>query len=391
MTDVLYLAWRYLRFNAWRTALLTGAITLILALPAALHVLVGQAAGTLTDRAERTPILVGAQGSPVDLVLSALYFRTPTVTPIAYRQVEELAAARLGTAIPLHLRFTTASRRIVGTTPEYFAFRALEVRDGRPFAILGEAVVGARAAVDLGVDVGDAVVSTPAGAFDVAGAFPLRMRVVGILAPTRSPDDDAVFVDLKTAWVIEGIGHGHDEVAGQGTDTPPGGEEGAVAADPLLLPYTEITPENLASFHFHGDVGSYPVDAVVMVPAGAREGVVLRGRYPEGEGPVQAIVPLAVVDGLVETMFSVRNAALLVSAGLAVATIATCGLVFALTFRLRRGELETMRRIGAPSGTLRAILSVEAGTVVAAAALLAACLTLLVARFGDAALRLAVG
>ncbi len=52
MSDVLYLAWRYLRFNRGKTAVLIGSISLILFLPAALQVVVREAAQALTARAD---------------------------------------------------------------------------------------------------------------------------------------------------------------------------------------------------------------------------------------------------------------------------------------------------------------------------------------------------
>ena len=48
--------------------------------------------------------------------------------------------------------------------------------------------------------------------WDLAGDYPLKMKVVGILAASNSADDGAVFVDLKTQWVIEGFGHGHQDL-----------------------------------------------------------------------------------------------------------------------------------------------------------------------------------
>ena len=39
------------------------------------------------------------------------------------------------------------------------------------------------------------------------------MRVTGVLAATGTADDEAVFADIKTAWLIEGLAHGHDDVA----------------------------------------------------------------------------------------------------------------------------------------------------------------------------------
>lgn len=388
MRDILHLAWCYLRFNRWKTVLLTASITLILFLPAALNVMVSRASDMLTYRAESTPLLAGVRGSTVDLALAALYFREPSIGPMQYGHIEELSATGLGRVIPLHLRFTAGDHRIVGTSLDYFDLRGLELHDGRRFALLGEAVIGADVATRMGIRVGDAVISTPAGAFDVAGSFPLRMNVVGVLAPTGSPDDDAVFVDLKTAWVIEGIGHGHDDVTPDtGTET----EGGVIVADPSVLPYTEITPENLHTFHFHGDQSSWPVDAAIVIPTDTRAGVMLRGRFPEGEGEVQIVTPLAVVEDLVETMFSVRDAALIVAIGLGLATVLTTGLVVALSLRIRRRELDTMRRIGAPVGRIRGMLALEIGGILIAATISAAVLTALASRFGGIILRIVTG
>ena len=53
------------------------------------------------------------------------------------------------------------------------------------------------------------------GVFDLAGVYPLRMRVVGVLEPSHTPDDGAVFVDLKTTWSIQGLGQVHQPPDGQ--------------------------------------------------------------------------------------------------------------------------------------------------------------------------------
>jgi len=389
MTDILYLAWRYLRFNRGKTAVLIASISLILFLPAALQVVVREAARSLTARADATPLLVGAPGSAVDLTLAALYFREPSLEPSTYREVEAVVATGLATAIPLHLRYEAKGHRIVGTTPDYFDFRGLEVEEGRRFAILGECVLGAEAARSLSAEVGGSVLSTPAGAFDVAGSFPLKMHVVGVLAPAQTPDDDAVFVDLKTAWVISGLAHGHQDMAAPGSASGVlERQEDNIVANASVLSYTEITPDNIDSFHFHGDPSGFPVDAVVAVPRDRKSGVVLRGRYAEEGKAVQMVVPRAVVDDLVATMFSVRDAVFAVSVGLGIATVATAILVFALSIRLRRRELETMRKIGASRGRMRAVLASEVLLVVAASMAIAAGLTAVVSRFGGVVLRL---
>jgi putative ABC transport system permease protein len=388
VNDVLYLAWRYLRFNRGKTAVLVASISLILFLPAGLHVVVREASKSLTARADATPLLVGAAGSAVDLTLAALYFRSPAIEPVTAAEVERVAASGLAMAIPLHLRHQAGGHRIVGTSTDYLDFRGLELAAGRRFAILGECVLGAGVARGLDLGPGAHLVSTPAGAFDVAGSFPLKMAVVGVLEPTGTPDDDAVLVDIKTAWVIAGLAHGHQDV------TDPAAAAGVlsrdddnVVANASVLSYTEITPENIDSFHFHGDPSSFPVDAVIAVPRDRRSAVMLRGRFAELAEPVQMVVPRQVVDDLVETMFSVRDAVVLVSVGLGAATLATAALVVALSIRLRRRELETMRRIGASPGRMRAILASEVVLVVVAGVIIAAALTAAVSRFGGVVLR----
>ena len=389
MNDVLFLAWRYLRFNRGKTAVLIGSISLILFLPAALQVVVKETARTLTARADATPLLLGARGSAVDLTLGALYFREPTLDPTTFDESERIAGSDLAAAIPLNLRYEVRGHRIVGTTLDYLDFRGLEIMVGRRFAMLGECILGHDAARDLGVGVGDHVLSTPTSAFDVAGSFPLKMPVVGVLAPTGTPDDDAVFADLKTTWVIAGLAHGHQDVtAPEASSGVLSRTEDNVVANASVLSYTEITADNIDSFHFHGDPGGFPVDAVLAVPGDRKSGVVLRGRYQELDQPVQMVVPRAVVDDLVETMFSVRNAMLAVSLGLGLATIATAALVFALSVRLRRREIETMRKIGAPRRRIRAVLAGEVLLVVVASITTAAVLTVIVSRFGGLLLRM---
>lgn len=91
MRDVLFLAWRYLRFNRGKTAVLVASISLILFLPAALQVVVREGARRLTARADSSPLLVGSAGSAVDLTLAALYFREPSLEAMTYAEVGRLA------------------------------------------------------------------------------------------------------------------------------------------------------------------------------------------------------------------------------------------------------------------------------------------------------------
>ena len=383
MNHILYLAWKYLRFNRGKTLVLVGSISLILFLPAGLHVLVEQGSKTLTARAQTTPLLLGPMGSAADIMLSSLYFKEPTLPSLTFDQVGRIRDTGLARGIPLHMRYTVEEQRIVGTTLDYFDFRELILAQGRQMTLLGECVLGAEAARALNISVGEAVISTPAGAFDVAGTFPLKMPVVGILKPTGNADDQAVFVDLKTSWVISGLAHGHMDVTQPNMETGVlKREKGNVVANASVLSYTEITPDNMDSFHFHGDPGQFPVDAVIVVPQDRKAGVLLRGRY-QIEAGVQMLVPLTVIRDLLDTVFVVRDYVVLAGVGVAGAAFVIMALVFALSIRLRKREIETIRKIGGARQRLTAILCAEIAIVVGTGIGLAALLTSIVSRYGD--------
>ena len=388
MSGPLYLAWRYLVFHRWKTVVLVAALTLILFLPVGLRVLVRQGAERLVARAVATPLLVGAPGSPTELVLSSLYFESDVQETLPYSEAARIRDTGLAEAIPLHVRFRVRDQPIVGTTPEYFAFRGLHAVDGRFAAVLGEAVLGDRAARDLGVAVGDHVISSPESLFDIAGVYPLRMPVVGVLAPSDSPDDDAVFVDVKTAWVIQGLGHGHEDLSRP--EAAPGvleREGNVVIGNAAVVQYNEITAENIDSFHFHGDPSRFPLTAVIAVPRDEKASALLQGRYQEVPG-VRMVRPEVVMGDLLATVFTVERYVVAGAVGVGLATLATVVLVFLLSLRQRARERETLEKIGAAPRAIRVLMASEAVFVLLVAGAMALTLTWLAGRFGPEAARL---
>jgi putative ABC transport system permease protein len=386
--EALYLAWRYVAYHRVKAAILIASITLIVFLPVGLNVLVGQSADELTSRAEATPLLVGAKGSPLELALNSLYFEADLPARTTHAEATRIDESSLARAIPLYVRFRARDHPIVGTTIDYFDFRGLRVATGRQMAVLGECVLGAQAARELGVQPGGSVVSSPESVFDIAGVYPLKMQVVGVLERAFTPDDRAVFVDLKTAWVIEGLGHGHQDLAQpQAAGAVLEREGNTIRANASLVQYNEITPENRDSFHFHGGVDDFPITAVIAVPNDEKSGVILLGRYQGEEERSQIVRPTVVIRELLDTVFTVRSfvvaGILLVSA----ATLATAALVLLLSLRLRRREIETLVKIGGSRGRVAFLVLSEAVIVVLVGAALAGGLTLLTQRFGAAAIR----
>ena len=388
MRDVLYLAWRYLAYHKIKTAILVASIMLIVFLPVGLNVIVGQSAEELTSRAEATPLLVGAKGSPLELVLSSLYFDANQPELTTYAESLRVGESELATPIPLYVRFRSRDSPIVGTTLDYFDFRGLTLAEGRPMAVLGESVLGSRVAEELGVGVGDTVVSSPESVFDLAGVYPLKMTVVGVLAPSYTVDDEAIFVDIKTTWVIQGLVHGHQDLAAPEAAAGVLKREGdTITANASVVQYNEITPDNVDSFHFHGDMSDYPISAVIAAPKDQKSGTILMGRYEGDDDPSQIVQPTTVMNELLDTILTIQGFIVAAILLVAAATLATAALVIMLSLRLRRREIETMNKIGGSRLTIGALLVSEVVAVVVIGVILAGVLTLVTHQFGAGLIR----
>jgi len=391
MIDVLYLAWRYLVFNRWKTTILVLAVTLIAFLPVGLNLLVEQSAAQLTARANSTPLLIGAKGSPLELALNSLYFDGAVPPDLSYAEMASIHGTGLATVIPLNVRFRVQNQPIVGTTLDYFAFRELGFATGRQMTTLGEAVLGATAARKLGVGVGGTVISAPETVFDLAGIYPLKMQVVGVLEPTMTADDSAVFVDLKTSWVMQGLGHGHQDLqSAEAAAAVISADSSEIVVNASVVQYNQITPENVESFHFHGTESSFPLTAMLAVPRDRKSGVLLRGRFEGDEFASQVLEPREVIGELLGTVLTIRQFIVFAVSIVGLATLATVVLVFLLSLRLRQRERLTLFKIGSPARLTGAILMAEVIGVMAVSAALAAALLLLTRQYGADVIRVLI-
>ena len=363
-SGLVFLGMRYVQRNRGKVTLLIAAFTLVWLLPLSIGLLVKRAETQLRARAVETPLLLGKTGSALELTFNGLYFTKPAIATLPYRQVEEVRESGLAEAIPLYARFSASGYRIVGTSLEYFDFRGLEYAEGRPLLRLGECVIGATVAEREGLKEGDSLISSPETLFDLAGVYPLKMKVVGILAPSATPDDGAVFVDPKTTWIIEGLGHGHVEAAESSADQQLKADDSeAVKLNASVVQYNEVTPENAASFHFHGEIGDNPFTSIIVIPNDAKSQAIIKGRYATSEA-LQLISPEEEMDELFATVFGVQQLVLWLLGVVGAATLLIGGLVFLLSHRLRREEFGHLRRIGADTATLRALIAFEAGFVI---------------------------
>lgn len=371
MRGALFLALAWLKAHPGRTLLIVACVASILLVPLAVDGMVAGYARELTTRARSTPLVVGAPGSRFDLVLAALHFRGRLPRPTTQAELETLQADPALEALPLHVGHTARGLPVVGTTPDYHRLRGLAATRGTLPLRLGEATLGSQAAETLGLGAGGRLLTDLSGLIGFGLKQPLKLRVVGVLAPTGTPDDRAVFVDLKTAWILDGIGHLH-----AGADTAAPGQvlrrdpASGVVLDASIPEATEITPENAASFHIHEEPLKLPITAILVLPRDERAATIVKGRY-RVSATAQILDPTEVVDELLGQVFEAKaffDAFALLVGG---ATALLLGLVVLLTLRLRRGELETLARIGASRARVAGTFALEWLVMLGAAAALA--------------------
>ena len=360
LSAALRLASRYVLRHRVQSLLLCLALGSAMALPMAVRVLAKTVEQEMQRRAASTPQVLGAKGSALDLLLSALYFRRQPLEPMKLRQAEEVRESGLAEVVPMHVRFHAQGAPIVGVEFGYFDFRGLRPAAGSFFTRLGDCVVGARLAAERGIKPGDSVFSSPEQVFDIAGVYPLKMRVMGVLAAVGSPDDHAIFVDLKTAWLIEGRSHGHDDLAAAEVLKK---EEANLVGNAAVRMFNEVTEKNIGGFHFHGEISDYPISSAIVIPHDAKSEAILTGRHQDPRGGLQLMRPTDELNTILSTLFRVEGAVVLGLIFVGCAAGAIAFIVFALSFQMRSREFATLADLGVSPRTLIVIKACEVALV----------------------------
>ena len=362
MKAALWLGWRSLRYHKLRSLLLLGAATLVALLPLLVERLFRAVEDAAIARSEATPIVVGRAGSRFDLVLGALWFRgrTPEALPLA--EIERVRKDGLAEPVPILARNTAAGWPLVGTSPQYYRVRGLTFSAGGMPLELGECVVGADIAARGGAGLGDSILTDRRNPLAIDEGYPLRMRIVGVLARVGTADDSAVFASLETVWIAEGIGHGHVPAEQQASNRVMRTEGDRIVLNSGVVQYQEVTAANRDSFHFHVDRDDLPLTAILAFPRDVRAATILKARYRVVEDR-QALVPREIVTELTGYVLGLKRFLDIEVLLVGCATALLLGLVVTLTVRLRGGEIRTLVRIGAPRSVVFGCFAVEFGVV----------------------------
>lgn len=158
--------------------------------------------------------VMGAKGSPLQLILSAVYQMDAPTGNISYQSAQRwMKHPFVEKAIPLSYGDNYLGFKILGTTHDYFKHFGAELAEGKLFEDDFQVVVGAQAAMRTGLKLGDELESMHGSALtgEIHSHHPFK--VVGILKPTNKPIDFLLLCNLQSYWRMhdDEHGHSHDE------------------------------------------------------------------------------------------------------------------------------------------------------------------------------------
>lgn len=194
----------YLRARPLQTAFAVVLLALGIAAMTLLLLVTEQLEERMGRDAQGIDLVVGAKGSPVQLVLSGIYHLDAPTGNIPLRAVTELSRdRRVREAIPLSLGDSFRGFRIVGASSAYLKLYGAQVAQGRIWAAPMEAVVGADVAARTGIAVGQSFTGVHGiGESSVDAHDEHPYRVVGRLARTGTVLDRLVLTSLESVWLV---------------------------------------------------------------------------------------------------------------------------------------------------------------------------------------------
>ena len=148
-------------------------------------------------------MVVGAKGSPLQLILSSVYHLDKPTGNISYKEAKSLNKNVLvDFTIPLSYGDTYKGYRIVGTNEKYFDLYNLELSQGKKWSRSMQTVLGSSVASNKNLKVGDKFFGTHG--FDDHGHIHDNHAyvVVGILKQSYSVADNLILTNLKSVWQV---------------------------------------------------------------------------------------------------------------------------------------------------------------------------------------------
>ncbi len=206
------LSWKYLIAKPLNTGLNILLLALGLAIITVLILIQDQFKNKMTKDAEGIDLVVGAKGSPLQLILSSIYHIDFPTGNIDMADAITLSKNRLvKNIIPLGMGDNYQGYRIVGTNHDYLELYNAQMAVGvvwdKPF----EVVLGSETAVKLGLGLGDTFIGSHGIGSSSHEHDEHPYRVSGILNPMGNVLDKLILTSIESVWYTHDEGHEHEK------------------------------------------------------------------------------------------------------------------------------------------------------------------------------------
>jgi putative ABC transport system permease protein len=225
------LAWKNLWFKPLNTVLSLVLLTASVAIISLLILLQEQFEKQFSSNIDGVDLVMGAQGSPLQLILSSVYHVDAPTGNIDYKEAEVwMKHPFVETAIPLAFGDNYRGFKIVGTTPDYIKKYTATISGGKVFEKNFEVVIGSEIAKKLNIKLGDKFFGTHGDAEEGDVHDEYAYVVVGIASPTGKVIDNLILCTVESVWEMHS-GHDHGGETHSEDENPPHGKEGHVHVD----------------------------------------------------------------------------------------------------------------------------------------------------------------
>jgi len=206
------LAWRNIWFKPLNTLLSVLLLTSSIAIITLLILLQKQFEEQFSSNADNIDLVLGAQGSPLQLVLSSVYQVDAPTGNIDYDSAQVwMRHPFVKSAIPLAFGDNYLGYKILGTTPEYLSKFNSKIEKGRLFSGNFEVVIGSELAKKIGLKVGDKFNGTHGDAKEGEQHDEFKYQVVGIASKTGKVIDNLILSNIESVWAMHGEHEQHEE------------------------------------------------------------------------------------------------------------------------------------------------------------------------------------
>ena len=227
------LAWRNIIFKPLNTLLSVVLLTASVAIITLLILLQNQFEDKFNSNIEGVDLVLGAKGSPLQLILSSVYQVDAPTGNISFDSAKVwMEHPYVEKAIPLAFGDNYKGFKILGTTTDYLEKYKLTLNKGKLFKHNFDVVVGSQVAEKLNLKLGDAFFGAHGHAEQGEVHDSYAYKVVGIANESGKVADNLILCNIPSVWQMHaGHDHDHDHDHEAESINPPHGEEGHVHSD----------------------------------------------------------------------------------------------------------------------------------------------------------------